>query len=62
MARMGPGKYDTRFWWGNPKEGRHLQDPVIDESIILKCILQKLDWRSWTGSIWLSTGVSGVQL
>ena len=31
------------FWWGNLREGIHLEDSGLDGRIILKCILNKLD-------------------
>jgi hypothetical protein len=31
----------TRFWWGNLREGDHLEDPGIDGRTILKWILEK---------------------
>ena len=38
----------TRFWWGNLREGSHLDDPGVDEKIILKRIFEKwnrgIDW------------------
>jgi hypothetical protein len=31
----------TGFWWGEIKEGEHLEDPRIYTRIILKCIFKK---------------------
>jgi hypothetical protein len=33
----------TEFWWGNLREGGHLENPVIGERIILKWIFRKWD-------------------
>jgi hypothetical protein len=32
------------FWWGDLREGAHLEDPDIDGRIILKWIFKKWDW------------------
>jgi hypothetical protein len=40
----------TGFWWGNLKEREHLEDPGVDESIILRWIFRKWDVRAWSGS------------
>jgi len=38
----------TGFWWGNRRENDHLEDPGIDERIIIRSILvvwgRGLDW------------------
>jgi hypothetical protein len=45
------GKYvDTGFYWGNLRQRHHLENPGIDERIILKWIFEKWD-GAWTGSI-----------
>jgi hypothetical protein len=36
----------TGFWWGNVREGDHLEDPDIDGRIILKWTFKKLDGGS----------------
>jgi len=33
----------TEFWWGNLREGNHLEDPGIDGRIILRWIFRKWD-------------------
>ena len=38
----GRGEVRVEFWWGNLREGDYLQDPSVDERIILKCVLGKL--------------------
>jgi hypothetical protein len=44
-------------------EGRrpHLEDTSIAGRIILKCIFEKLDRVSWTGSFWLRIGTRNSQ-
>jgi hypothetical protein len=33
----------NRFWWGNLREGDHLEDPGVDERVIAKWIFEKSD-------------------
>jgi hypothetical protein len=47
------------FQWGNLTKRDHLEDPGIDERIILKWILKKWDRRVWTGLMWLIIGTGG---
>jgi hypothetical protein len=41
-------KLHTGFWWGNMRERYHLEDPGVDERIIIKWIFKKwngdMDW------------------
>jgi len=43
----GAGEVCTGFWWGNLKEGEHLEDPGLDERIIIKWIF-KNEVGAWT--------------
>jgi hypothetical protein len=43
VARMGREEVHTGFWWGNPREGDHLENPGVDGRIILKWIFKKWD-------------------
>ena len=61
-ARMGRGVVQTRFWWGNPREGDYLEDPGVDARIIFGWIFRMLDVVIWTGSRWLRTGTDGGHL
>jgi hypothetical protein len=49
----------TEFWWGNLREGDHLEDRGEDESIILRGIFRKWDVGACTGSSWLRIGKAG---
>ena len=37
------GEMYTGFWWGNPRDGGHLEDPDVDGRIILRWIFRKRD-------------------
>jgi hypothetical protein len=43
VACMGRGEVHTGLYWGNLREGDHLEDPGVDERIILKWIFERLD-------------------
>jgi len=62
VACMGRSEVYTGFWWGNLRERGHLEDPGIDERIILRWIFRKWDVEAWTGSIWLRIGTGGGHL
>jgi len=49
------GELHTGFWWRDLREREHLEDPGIDERIMLKWIFKKWD-GVWTGFIWLKIG------
>jgi hypothetical protein len=52
----------TGFWWGNLRERDHLEDPDIDERMIIRWIIRKWHVVAWTGSIWLRIGIGGRHL
>jgi len=35
------GDAHTGVWWGNLREGNHLEDPGVDERVILRRIFRK---------------------
>jgi hypothetical protein len=54
----GERKGAYRVWWGNLREGAHLEDPSIEGRVILRRIFRKLNQGTWTGLIWLRIGIS----
>jgi hypothetical protein len=55
----GRREMHTRFWWGDLREGDHLEDPGVDGRIILKWFFKTWDGGTWTGLIWLRIGTGG---
>jgi hypothetical protein len=51
-----------RVWWGNLREGAHLEDPDVDGIIILRRIVRKWDVVALAGSSWLRIGTGGGYL
>ena len=63
MARMGEGRGEHRFWWGNLRERDHWGDPDVDGRITLRWIFRK--WGVGvvgTGWSWLRIGTGGGHL
>jgi hypothetical protein len=56
---MGGGGGHTTLWWGNLREGDHLEDLGINRRIILKFVFKMWDGREWSGLIWLRIGTGG---
>jgi hypothetical protein len=50
IGLWGRGEVHTGFWWGDLREGDHLEDPGVDERIVLKWIFKK--WDGW-GMGWI---------
>jgi len=49
----------TGFWWGNLRKRGHLEDPGVDDGILLRWIFRKWKAGAWTGLIWLSIRTVG---
>jgi len=56
VALWGRGKTHTGFRWGNLTERVLLEDPSLDEKIILRWISRKWEKGACTGSSWLRIG------
>jgi hypothetical protein len=41
VARMGTRKVHAKFWWGNLREGDHLEGTGINTKVILKWVFKK---------------------
>jgi hypothetical protein len=55
----GGGEVHTGYWWGNLREGEHLEEPGVDGRKLLKLIFRKWDRGSWTGFIWIRIWTGG---
>ena len=59
VAHMGERRGVYGVLLGKPEGKYHLEDPVLDGSIILRYTFRKWDVGEWTGLIWLRTGTGG---
>jgi hypothetical protein len=51
----------SSFRWGNLRIREHLEDPGVDERILIR-IFRKRDMGAWAGSIWFGKGAGGWKL
>jgi hypothetical protein len=58
----GTGEVHRGFWWGDLREGIHLEDLGIYIRIILKWIFKTWDGEAWAGLLWLKIGTGGNRL
>jgi hypothetical protein len=49
----------TEVLWVKLKTKRHLEDLSVGRKIKIKCILNHLYMRVWTGFVWLKTVTTG---
>ena len=58
----GRGGAYTGFWRGDLRERDHLENPGVDDRIILRWIFKKLVVGAWIGWSWLRIGTGGKHL
>jgi len=58
----GRGELHTGFWWEDMRERDRVEDLGVDGRSILRWVLTKWDWESWTRLIWLRIGTGGWRL
>jgi hypothetical protein len=51
-----------RLWWGDQKEGYHLQDRGVDGRKILEWFYKKWNGEAWTGLIYLRIDIGSGRL
>jgi len=56
------GEVYTGLWWGNLREGDHVEDPGVDERIILGWNFRKWYVGPWTGLSCFRIGTGGGHL
>jgi hypothetical protein len=49
MYWVGEDDVHISFWWGELREGHHLENPDKEGRIILQLICKTWDGRVWTG-------------
>jgi hypothetical protein len=59
VARIGDRRGTFEVCWEDPKEGDHLEYPVVDEKVILKWTCKKCDGEAGIGLLWLRIGTDG---
>jgi len=62
VACMEERRSVYRILVGKPEGKNQLEDPGVDERIILRWIFRKWDVGVWTGLTWLRKGTGGGHL